>query len=258
MNRLSELFGKKKNILSVYFTAGYPTLEDTLPLAGELGRAGVDMLEIGIPFSDPLADGPVIQQSSEKALENGMNLKLLLSQLEGLRKAEPVMPVLLMGYLNPILQYGVEAFCKRINGLGIDGLIIPDLPLQEYLDDYKAIFKHYEIVPVFLITPQTSDERIRLLDAQSESFLYLVSTAGTTGVKAGISEAQQQYFERVKGMKLRSPLMIGFGIGDASSFEQACNYAHGAIIGSAFIKELDKNWKTKGTVPSFVNKIRNN
>ncbi|HEY6162480.1 MAG TPA: tryptophan synthase subunit alpha [Bacteroidia bacterium] len=252
MNKVQQLFTKGKgNILSVYFTAGFPALEDTVPVLEHLVNAGVDMIEIGIPFSDPLADGPVIQQSSERALENGMSLKKLFGQLKDHKSKAPL---LLMGYLNPVLQFGAENFCREAQACGISGVIIPDLPMQEYQEEYKTLFEKYGLVNVFLITPQTSAERIRFIDEHSNGFIYLVSSASTTGVKSGISEEQERYFARVKNMKLKNPLMIGFGISDKKGFEKACAHANGAIIGSAFIKMLNEDG-VKG-INAFVKGIR--
>jgi len=256
MNRINELFSKKKDILSVYFTAGFPALNDTLPVLNGLLDAGADMIEIGVPFSDPLADGPVIQNSSEIALANGMTLKLLFSQLQGIRDAKPHAPLLLMSYLNPVLQYGLEEFCKKAQACGIDGVILPDLPLQEYLDEYKEMFEHYGIINVFLITPQTSEARIRLIDEHSRGFIYMVSSASTTGLNKSDQQAQQHYFERVQKMKLKNPLVIGFGISDHSAFVKACEYASGAIIGSAFIHAIAGSKALESDIRTFVKSVR--
>lgn len=258
MNKLVDLFkNRKEKLLSVYFTAGYPHLDDTAVILRELENTGVDLIEIGIPFSDPLADGPVIQRSSEVALKNGMTLHLLLKQLSAVKNLHTGMPTLLMGYLNPILQYGMESFCKQAADCGISGVIIPDLPLDVYLEKYKIIFRKYDLINVFLITPQTSEERIRLIDEHSRGFIYMVSSSSTTGAKSGITEEQEAYFKRIAAMRLKNPLMVGFGISDAKSFDIACKYASGAIIGSAFINSLkssDKSLKTG----EFINSIRNN
>ena len=254
MNRITELFQKKKNnILSIYFTAGFPKLQDTNVILDELVMSGVDMIEIGIPFSDPLADGPVIQHSSEVALKNGMTLKLLFEQLEksSIPTTKSQTACLLMGYLNPVLQFGVENFCKRAKEVGISGIILPDLPMDEYLRDYKFIFDKYDLKNIFLITPQTSEKRIRYIDENSEGFIYMVSSSSTTGVKNGVDVEKEKYFSRIKAMKLKNPLMIGFGIGDKQSFNKACEYANGAIIGSAFIAHLDKGKQTS----EFVSQI---
>jgi tryptophan synthase alpha chain len=256
MNRITELFQKKKEILSVYFTAGFPGLTDTIPVLNGLLDAGVDMIEIGVPFSDPLADGPVIQHSSEVALSNGMTLKMLFRQLEGIRNTKPQAPLLLMSYLNPVLQYGMEAFCKNAQYCGIDGVIIPDLPLQEYLDEYKTLFEGYGIINVFLITPQTSDARIRLIDEHSKGFIYMVSSASTTGGTLPQQTAQFSYFERIHKMNLKSPLVIGFGISDHEGYTNACRYASGAIIGSAFIKAIAETKSLEKDIIRFVKSIR--
>ena len=251
MNKIENLFAaKRQGVLSVYFTAGFPALDDTVPVLENLVRAGVDMIEIGIPFSDPLADGPVIQRSSERALGNGMSLKKLFAQLKDYKTE---IPLLLMGYLNPVLQFGVENFCKEAQACGISGVIIPDLPVQEYLDEYKILFEKYGLANIFLVTPQTPGERIRFIDEHSTGFIYMVSSAATTGVKSGISDEQEKYFERVRSMKLKNPLMIGFGISDKKSFDKACSYANGAIIGSAFINALSEHG-VKG-IPAFVSGI---
>jgi len=238
MNRIDQAFtDKKDHLLNVYFTAGYPNLNDTLTIAKNLQEGGADLIEIGLPFSDPVADGPTIQESSTKALQNGMNLKLLFEQLKDLRK-EVNVPVLLMGYINPVLQYGFEAFCAKCQEVGIDGLILPDLPMYEYEELYKDVLEKYGLYNVFLITPQTSEERIRKIDELSKGFIYMVSSASTTGAKTGISANQVAYFERVKAIHLKNKLLIGFGISNHETFTKACEYADGAIVGSAFIKLL--------------------
>ena len=254
MNKIQELFKRKKeNILSIYFTAGFPKLEDTARILNELVTSGVDMIEIGIPFSDPLADGPVIQHSSEVALKNGMTLKLLFEQLSKTSHLQtPTSALLLMGYLNPILQFGIEKFCKQASELGISGVIVPDLPMDEYLADYKKIFDKYDLKNIFLITPHTSEQRIRMIDTHSDGFIYMVSSASTTGVQSGVDAEKEKYFKRIKDMKLKNPLMVGFGIADKSSFSKACEYANGAIIGSAFIKHLELG----GPIAPFIKQLR--
>jgi tryptophan synthase alpha chain len=238
MNRIEQLFSnKKEEVLSIYFTAGFPELEDTLPVMEAIEKAGADIIEVGIPFSDPVADGPTIQESNKVALDNGMTLKKLFSQLEKMRE-NITLPVILMGYLNPIIQYGVEEFCHKCKEVGVDGLILPDLPMQQYLEEYKGIFEQYGLKNTFLISPQTSDERIREIDQNSDGFIYMVSSHSTTGAKTGISEEQIKYFERVKDLGVRNPRLIGFGISDRESFTKASSHAHGAIIGSAFINVL--------------------
>ena len=256
MNRINKLFKEKNNnILSVYFTAGYPELNDTASVLEALQESGADIIEIGIPFSDPVADGPTIQESNQVALNNGMSLKLLLKQLEGIREKVSV-PILLMGYLNPIMQYGVEGFCKEISALGIDGLIIPDLPMQVYLQDFKPSFQQNQLQNIFLITPQTSEERIRLINEESEGFIYMVSSASITGAKSGISEDQIAYFKRIKAMNLSSPTLIGFGISDHETFSIAARYASGAIIGSAFVKLLGTSKDKRSAIKAYVQNIK--
>lgn len=239
MNRINQLFQEKnKNILSIYYTAGYPNLQDTLTIARELESAGADMLEIGFPYSDPVADGPVIQASSKKALDNGMDLRVLFEQLKDLRKFVKI-PVLLMGYVNPLLQYGVENFCKACAEVGVDGLIVPDLPMVEYEEFYKDTFQQYGISNIFLITPQTTADRIRKIDALTNGFIYMVSSSATTGKNLSLSQVTEDYFSRVAAMELKNPAMIGFGISDQASFDKACQYARGAIIGTAFVKAIE-------------------
>jgi len=255
-NRITALFKKKdKNILSIYFTAGYPQLTDTVKIISQLEKSGADLVEIGMPFSDPVADGPVIQHSSEIALKNGMTVHLLFQQLTLIRKSVSI-PLILMGYLNPVMQYGVEDFCKKCKEIGIDGTIIPDLPLEVYETEYKEIFERNSLSNIFLITPQTTDERIRKIDKLSTGFIYMVSSSSTTGVKGEVSQEQISYFERVRNMNLHSKRMIGFGIYDKASFEKASLYASGAIIGSAFVKALeDEQSETEDKVNNFVQKF---
>ena len=254
-NRINKLFREKdKNILSVYFTAGYPKLNDTVQVIQELVNNGVDLIEIGMPFSDPVADGPVIQYSSLISLQNGMSVHKLFDQLKDIRQTINV-PLILMGYINPVLQYGVEAFCEKCNEIGIDGLIIPDLPLSVYEEEYKSIFEANNLHNIFLITPQTSDERLRLIDNASSGFIYMVSSNSTTGAKEGLSDFQNAYFKRISMLKLKNPRLIGFGISNAETFQNACKYAQGAIIGSAFVKVLGKDLPLKGKVSQFVKKI---
>jgi len=249
MNRINQLF-QEKNILSIYYTAGFPNLEDTLTIARELESAGADMLEIGFPYSDPVADGPVIQASSKKALDNGMDLKLLFQQLKDLRKFVKI-PVLLMGYVNPLLQYGVENFCKACAEVGVDGLIVPDLPMVEYEEFYKETFQQYGISNIFLITPQTTPERIRKIDALTNGFIYMVSSSATTGKNLSLSQVTEDYFSRVAAMELKNPAMIGFGISDQASFDKACQYANGAIIGTAFVKAIEDG-DLKANIQGFM------
>ena len=239
----------------MYFTAGYPQLEDTGRIMKALQAAGADIVEVGIPFSDPVADGPTIQQSNDIALKNGISLKKIFEQLGEVKKDIEI-PVILMGYVNPVLQYGVEAFCERCAETGVSGLIIPDLPMQEYLEEYKAVFERYGLINIFLITPQTSDERIREIDRNSRGFIYMVSSASTTGAKSGISHEQIAYFQRVKSLKLQNPVLIGFGISNKETFDRACEYAPGAIIGSAFIKALGSAGDIEESVREFVKSVK--
>lgn len=252
-NRIKSKLQEDKKLLSIYFTAGYPSLNDTVQIIQDLEKNGVDMIEIGLPFSDPLADGPTIQESSTHALKNGMTTELLFDQLKDIRKSVSI-PLIIMGYFNPMLQYGVEAFCKKCHEIGIDGLIMPDLPLDVYQSDYEAIFKKYGLLNIFLITPQTSDQRIHQIDKASDGFIYMVSSASVTGSKSGFGQEQENYFERVAAMNLKNTQIVGFGIKDAETFKQATKTAKGAIIGSAFIKHLTANGITK--IADFINKIR--
>lgn len=254
-NRITALFERKdKNILSIYFTAGFPELNDALTIISELGKSGADLIEIGMPFSDPVADGPVIQHSSEIALKNGMTINLLFEQLKEIRKSVSI-PLILMGYLNPVMQYGIENFCKKCKEIGIDGTIIPDLPLEIFEAEFKEIFEENSLSNIFLITPQTSEDRIRKIDTLSTGFIYMVSSSSTTGVKGAVNEEQISYFERIQNMNLRSKLLIGFGISDKASFEKVSNYTNGAIIGSAFVKALEGEGAIKTKVKAFVQKF---
>ena len=253
MNRITQKLQEDKKLLSIYFTAGYPDLNNTVGILEALENSGVDMVEIGLPFSDPLADGPVIQASSTKALNNGMTTEILFEQLKNVREKVSI-PLILMGYFNPVMQYGVEAFCKKCQEIGIDGLILPDLPVYEYESEYKDIFEKYGLINVFLITPQTSEERIRYIDEISNGFIYMVSSASVTGTKNSFGNAQSDYFKRIDAMNLKTPKVIGFGISNKETFKQATELAKGAIIGSAFIKHLNENGPNK--IESFVKKIR--
>jgi tryptophan synthase alpha chain len=256
MNLIEKLFtGAKKNILSIYFTAGYPLLNDTIPIIKALNNAGVDMIEIGMPFSDPVADGPVIQRSSEKALQNGMSLNILFKQLEKVREITDI-PLILMGYINPFFRFGMENFIKKCSETGIDGTIIPDLPVEEYLGSYASDYARNGIFNIFLISPQTPDERIKYLDSISKGFLYMVSTSSTTGIKNGFDDSQEAYFSKVRNLNLKTPGLIGFGISDKQTFKQACEYSNGAIIGSAFIKALDESDDLSEDIKKFVSRIK--
>lgn len=254
MNRINNKLEETKKLLSIYFTAGYPHLNDTATIIQDLEKSGVDMIEIGLPFSDPLADGPTIQASSTQALKNGMTTEVLFNQLKDIRKTVSI-PLIIMGYFNPILQYGVEAFCKKCQEVGIDGLIIPDLPVDVYHKDYKATFEKYGLINVFLITPQTSDDRIHFIDSVSNGFIYMVSSASVTGSQSGFGVENTTYFERIANMNLKNPQIIGFGISDNKTFTQATQFAKGAIIGSAFIKFL--NDKSVSAIHEFVKAIKN-
>ena len=254
MNRINNKLKESKKLLSIYFTAGYPNLNDTATILQNLEKSGVDMIEIGLPFSDPLADGPTIQASSTQALKNGMTTEVLFNQLKDIRKTVSI-PLIIMGYFNPMLQYGVEAFCKKCQEVGIDGLIIPDLPVDVYNNDYKAIFEKYGLINVFLITPQTSVERINFIDSISNGFIYMVSSASVTGSSSGFGVEQTSYFKRIADMKLNNPQVIGFGISNNETFTQATSHAKGAIIGSAFIKHLTN--KGVHEIDSFVKNILN-
>lgn len=254
MNRISKaLQSSEKKMLSIYFTAGFPEPEDTVKIVQDLEKSGVDFIEIGLPFSDPLADGPTIQDSSTRALKNGMTTKKLFNQLKNIRESVKI-PLILMGYFNPILQFGVEKFCEQCRETGIDGLIVPDLPVDVYNEEYREIFEKYGLINIFLITPQTSEERIRFIDSVSNGFIYMVSSASVTGSTKGFGEDTLKYFERISAMQLKNPQIIGFGISDKETYNDATEYAKGAIIGSAFVKFLN----THGTknVSSFVTSIR--
>ena len=253
MNRINQTLNQDKKLLSIYFTAGFPQLEDTVPILEQLQEADVDMIELGLPFSDPLADGPTIQESSTQALRNGMTTDKLFTQLEGIRGRIHV-PLIVMGYFNPMMQYGVERFCKRCQEVGIDGLIIPDLPADVYHTQYQSLFQQYGLLNMFLITPQTPDERIRYIDQVSEGFIYMVSSAATTGAQGSFGDTQQHYFQRIADMKLQSKLLVGFGISNAETYQSAVAHSQGAIIGSAFIKHLEANGNQ--SVQAFVKTIR--
>lgn len=255
MNRFQKAFSTADKVLNIYFTAGYPNIEDTRLILKELQDNGVDMVEIGMPFSDPLADGPTIQHSSGKALDNGMTISKLFEQLSDMRN-EINIPVVLMGYINPILQYGVEKFCKSCKDVGVDGLILPDLPLNLYKKNYKGYFDRYGIKNVLLITPQTSNERIKLIDEESNSFVYMVSTASTTGKADSDISIAKEYFDKVESLKLKNPRLIGFNVKDRETYEFASSNSNGAIIGSAFVKAISEEGDLKQNIQEFIKGIR--
>lgn len=254
MNSLQELFQKKdNNLISIYFTCGYPKLEDTTKVISALEKSGVDFIEVGLPYSDPLADGLTIQNSSQKALENGINLDIIFERLVTIKNSNKT-PLVLMGYLNQLLKYGEDRFCEKVVECGIDTVIIPDLPMEPFENHYKKLFDTYGITNVFLITPHTSEERIKKIDSYTKAFIYVVASASITGAKGEISNNQIGYFKRIKAMNLQNKLIIGFGISDKQTFTTACNFANGAIIGSAFIKNLAKNGVAQ--IENFIKSIR--
>lgn len=255
MNSIKKIFQEKdKNVLSIYFTSGFPALDDTTKVIKELSNNGVDFIEVGLPYSDPLADGPTIQDSSQIALRNGINLDIVFDQLSTIKESNTT-PLVVMGYLNQMLKYGEERFCEKLVACGVDTVILPDLPMVEYENHYKALFDSYGLNNVFLITPQTSEERIRKIDTYTESFIYMVASSSITGAKGNISQSQIDYFERIKAMNLKSNLIIGFGISDHKTFSKACEYANGAIIGSAFIKGLKEYGIT--WIDTFIQSVKN-
>jgi tryptophan synthase alpha chain len=254
LTRIEEVFKRKQyNILNVYCTAGFPKLESTLDVMQALQNNGAELIELGMPYSDPLADGPVIQESGARALENGMTISKLFEQLNGMRSVINV-PVILMGYMNPVLQYGFEAFCAKAAEVGVDGLILPDLPIYEYETEYGEILKKYNLNLIFLVTPETKEDRIRKIDELSSGFLYAVSSSSTTGSNKEIT-GQESYFQRLKGMNLKNPILVGFGIKDKQTFDAACKYTNGAIIGSAYIKALSKSSDINATTAAFLKPI---
>lgn len=275
VNRINHLFAtKRENILSIYFCAGHPTLDSTADTIRTLEQKGVDMIEVGIPFSDPMADGPVIQDAATKALRNGMTLKKLFSQLEGIRgnlstvncqlstvncqlsTNEVQIPLILMGYLNPIMQFGFEQFCQRCVEVGIDGVIIPDLPFKDYLEEYKPVADRYDIRIIMLITPETSDERIRFIDDHTDGFIYMVSSASTTGAQQSFGDQKQAYFSRIQAMHLKHPCMIGFGISNKQTLEAAQSHAAGAIIGSKFVNLLEETGDAASAMDKLLNALK--
>ncbi|MFT3827329.1 MAG: tryptophan synthase subunit alpha [Chitinophagaceae bacterium] len=254
MSRIQELFKKKSaNVLNVYCTAGYPQLDSTITIMQTLEANGADIIELGMPYSDPLADGPVIQDSSARALANGMTIATLFQQLKDLRKTVSI-PVILMGYMNPVLQYGFEKFCADAAAAGVDGLILPDLPEFEFETEYGAMIKKNGLDFIFLVTPETSAARIKKLDLLSSGFLYAVSSSSTTGKDKDMS-AVDSYLQRLKGMQLNNPVLVGFGIKDKQTFQAACAHANGAIIGSAFIKALENNTDVTAATQQFLNSV---
>ena len=253
MNRIDQKFQEDKKLLSIYFSAGHPNLEDTVPILKNLQAAGVDMVEIGLPFSDPLADGPTIQESSTKALQNGMTTEKLFSQLDNIRDQIDI-PLILMGYFNPMMQYGIEKFCQRCEAIGIDGLIIPDLPVDVYHEEYKNLFEQHGLFNMFLITPQTPEERIRYIDKVSNGFIYMVSSASVTGAKNTFGQTQTDYFDRIEKLNLNTPTVVGFGISNATTYQAATRHSKGAIIGSAFIQFLEKEGIDQ--IEKFIASIR--
>lgn len=254
MNRINELFNRKnKNVLNVYCTAGFPNADSTNEVMLALQNSGADMIELGMPYSDPLADGPVIQASGTKALANGMTISKLFSDLKDFRKKIDL-PVILMGYMNPVLQYGFEEFCKQAAEVGIDGLILPDLPIYEFETEYGAIIKKYGLDFIFLVTPETSVERLKKLDQLSTGFLYAVSSSSTTGNEKSL-DTQNAYFKRLQGMNLKNPVLVGFGIKDKTTFETACQYTSGAIIGTAYIRAIEHSNDIAGTTKQFIDAL---
>lgn len=254
MNRLEELFQRKKsNVLNMYCTAGFPQLNSTLEVMKALQNNGADIIELGMPYSDPLADGPVIQASNNKALQNGMTIEKLFAQLQDCRK-EIYVPIILMGYMNPVLQYGFEKFCKHAAAIPIDGLILPDLPEHEFETEYGAIIHRYGLDFVFLVTPETSSDRIKKLDELSSGFLYAVSSSSTTGNKTDFNEVEK-YLQRLQNMKLKNPVLVGFGVKDRQNFESACKYANGAIIATAYIKAIENANNIQQSTKEFLQSI---
>lgn len=255
LEKYSSPSGRLGGALNVYLTAGYPKLNDTVEVVQELANNGVDMVEIGMPFSDPLADGPTIQHSSEIAIKNGITLELIFNQVEEIRKTVQI-PIILMGYYNQMLQYGVEAFVKKATEVGVDGLIIPDLPLDIYQEEYKALFEQYDLKMSFLITPQTTEDRVLEIAKESSAFLYVVSSYAITGGKSAIEDYQTNYFKKIAALNIQTPKLIGFGISNAETFKKACEYANGAIIGSAFIKAIAKTENLKESIKQFITSIK--
>ena len=257
VNRIKQLFEQKKEgILNIYFTAGYPKLESTVSILRHLNDQEVDIVEVGMPYSDPMADGPTIQNSGQVALKNGMKLELLFNQIKEARKTVDL-PIIMMGYFNQVMQYGEEHFFEKAKESGVDGLILPDLPLHIYEKEYLEMFESLDLCISFLISPQTDEARVRKIDQLSKGFIYMVSSASVTGAKSGIQSSQIEYFQKINDMQLNTPRLIGFGISDKQSFDTACAYANGAIIGSAYIKAITQNENIKTSTEDFISKIRN-
>jgi tryptophan synthase alpha chain len=257
MNRIDNLLQNKTNVLTIFFTAGYPALEDTMPVLEKLQEEGVDMIEIGIPFSDPVADGPVIQQANLQAIRNGMTVVKLFDQISNMREKITI-PVVIMSSLNPILQYGMEAFCEACSRVGIDGLILPDLPIDVYESEYKSMFEKNGISNILLVTPTTPESRIGDIDSISTGFIYQVSSSSITGAKGQFSEEQIAYFKKIQSLNLSTPNLIGFGISDEQTFNEACKYSKGGIIGSAFVKALNHGGSREENISNFIKEIRVN
>jgi tryptophan synthase alpha chain len=254
MNRIDQLFAtKNKNVLNVYCTAGYPNLNSTVEVLLALQQNGADLAEIGMPYSDPLADGPVIQESNMIALENGMCISILFEQLQKVRETIHL-PIILMGYMNPILQYGLEKFCAAAEAAGVDGIILPDLPMYEFETTYQQLFNKHNLRFIFLVTPETSEKRIRKIDSLTSGFLYAVSSSSTTGNNKAISD-QSEYFKKLQDMQLKNPILVGFGIKDKSTFQSACAYTNGAIIGSAYIKALQDSVNIHASTKEFLQSV---
>jgi tryptophan synthase alpha chain len=258
MNRLDKLFADKKNkVLNIYCTAGYPQLNSTVEVIEALQKNGADIIELGMPYSDPLADGEVIQQSSAIALQNGMTIEILFNQLRNLRNTplgDGGLPIILMGYMNPVLQFGIEKFCAAAKEVGVDGVILPDLPMYEFETLYKPLFDKNDLKFIFLVTPETSEARIKKIDTLCSGFIYAVSSSSTTGKNKAI-EGQEDYFNKLKSMNLKNPVLVGFGIKDKATFTSACKYTHGAIIGTAYIKALENTGNITQTTKEFINSI---
>ncbi len=255
-NRLTKLFmSTKRDLLAIYYTAGYPNLDSTIEIARYLELAGADIIEVGMPFSDPIADGPVIQNSSTIALRNGMTIAKVIEQTKIIRNTVTV-PILLMGYFNPVLQYGVERFCREAVAAGVDGIILPDLPMREYQLEYAKVFASCGMHNIFLISPTTSDDRIRAVDAGSSGFIYAVSSAATTGASTDFSPTLDAYLSRLRSLALKNPWLVGFGISDHASFRKVCDYASGAIVGSAFVAMLETSADIEKDTREFIKKIK--